>query len=127
MKALKILASDSCPAVNFDPKLEKFEIRGNSMPENARSFYEPIIAWLDKYAESPNPVTEIIFQMNLLNTSSTKLFIDIIKKINKIVESGNSDVNIIWYYNYGDDDIQEVGVEFKEFINAPFELVPVND
>lgn len=127
MEALKILANDSCPAVNFDTKHEKFEIRGNSMPENARSFYEPVIGWLDKYAESPNPVTEIIFQMDILNTSSTKFFIDIFKKINKIIDSGNSDVNIVWYYNYGDDDIQEVGVEFKEFVKAPFELVAVND
>ncbi len=127
MEALKILANDSCPAINFDTKQEKFEIRGNSMPENARSFYEPVVNWLDKYAESPNPVTEIVFQMNIINTSSSKLFIDIFKKINKIVDSGKSDVNIIWYYNYGDDDIQEIGVEFKEFLKAPFELVPVHE
>ncbi len=127
MEALKILSNDSCPAVNFDTKQEKFEIRGNSMPENASSFYKPVVNWLDKYAESPNPVTEIVFQMNIINTSSSKLFIDILKKINKIVDSGKSDVNIIWYYNYGDDDIQEVGVDFKEFTKAPFELVPVHE
>jgi len=127
METLIILANNSCPAVNFDTKHEKFEICGNSMPENARSFYEPVINWLDKYAESPNPVTEIVFQMDLINTSSSKLFIDIFKKINKIIDSGNSDVNIVWYYNYGDDDIQEIGVEFKEFTKAPFELVAVND
>ncbi|MCK5171111.1 MAG: DUF1987 domain-containing protein [Bacteroidales bacterium] len=127
MEALKIPANDSNPAVYFDTKHERFEIRGNSMPENARSFYEPVIDWLDKYAESPNPVTEIVFQMNLLNTSSTKLFIDIFKKISKIVDSGKSNVNIVWYYNYGDDDIQEVGVDFKEFAKAPFELIPVHE
>jgi len=124
MKSLKLLADDACPLVYFDPLHEIFEIRGNSMPENASSFYEPILKWLDNYAESPNSVTEIIFQMNLLNTSSTKLFIDIFNRINKIVDSGKSDVNIIWYYNYGDDDIQEVGLEFKIFSKASFELVP---
>ena len=65
--------------------------------------------------------------MDLLNTSSTKLFIDIFKIINKIVESGKSSVNITWYYNYGDDDIQEVGVDFKEYCKASFELIPVHD
>ncbi len=97
------------------------------MPENARAFYEPIIAWLDNYADDPCPKTEMIFQMNLLNTSSTKLFIDIFKKINKIVDTGNSEVNVIWYYNYGDDDIWEVGVEFKDFCKSSFELIPIND
>ncbi|HAF27465.1 MAG TPA: hypothetical protein DCG75_00315 [Bacteroidales bacterium] len=127
MEALKILANESNPAVYFDCKHERFEIRGNSMPENARAFYEPIIAWLDNYADDPCPKTEMIFQMNLLNTSSTKLFIDIFKKINKIVDTGNSEVNVIWYYNYGDDDIWEVGVEFKDFCKSSFELIPIND
>lgn len=127
MEGLKVISNDSNPAVYFDAKQERFEIKGNSMPENARAFYEPIIAWLDKYAENPNPKTEIVFQMDLLNTSSTKLFIDIFKKINKIVDTGKSEVDVIWYYNYGDEDIQEAGVEFKDFLKAPFELIPVHD
>lgn len=127
MYPLKIKSNESIPLVIFDSKKERFEIRGNSMPENASAFYEPLISWLDQYAENPNPKTEFVFQMNILNTSSTKLFINVFKKINKIVDSGNSVVNVVWYYNYGDDDIQEVGVEFKEFCKAPLELIPVNE
>ncbi|MDA3954206.1 MAG: DUF1987 domain-containing protein [Bacteroidales bacterium] len=127
MESLEVLENHSCPNINMNAYDGKIEIRGNSMPENALSFYNPIIEWIDKYSEFPNPVTEITFQMNLLNTSSTKLFSDIFKIINKIVESGKSTVNIIWYYSYGDDDIQEVGVDFKEFTKANFELVAVND
>ncbi|PLX21487.1 MAG: hypothetical protein C0597_03340 [Marinilabiliales bacterium] len=127
MEALKILADDSSPAVLLDASKGMFHIRGNSMPENARAFYEPIINWFEKYAENPNIVTEIVFQMNMLNTSSTKIFIDIFKRINKIVDHESNEVNVIWYYNYGDDDIQEVGVEFKAFCKASFELVAVND
>ena len=127
MEALKISASDSSPSVYLDSKKKMFQIKGNSMPENARGFYEPVVKWLDLYAGNPNPKTEIIFQMNLLNTSSTKLFIDIFKKINKIVDSGSSEVNVVWNYNYGDDDIHEVGLEFKEFSKATFELVAVNE
>ncbi len=127
MESLEILENHSCPNINLNARNGRFEIIGNSMPENAWSFYEPVTAWFEKYAESPNPVTEIIFQMNLLNTSSTKLFTDIFKIINLIVESGKSTVNIIWYYSYGDDDIQEIGVDFKEFTKANFELVAVHD
>ena len=127
MESLKIRANDACPAIYLDSLHEVFEIRGNSMPENASSFYKPVIKWLDEYIESPNPVTEIIFQMNLLNTSSAKLFIDIFNRINKIADSGKSDVNIIWYYNYGDEDIREVGADFKTFVKAPFELIPVKN
>lgn len=123
MEPLKILANDSSPGVYFDAKQNRFEISGNSMPENASAFYKPVLNWLDKYADNPNEETEFIFKMNLLNTSSTKIFIDIFKKINQIVDLGNADVNVTWYYSYGDDDVHEVGMEFKEFSKASFELV----
>ena len=125
--SLKILASEVSPTINFDPKIDRFLIEGNSLPENASEFYQPVIEWLDKYADSPNPVTEIVFKMNLLNTSSTKMFIDVFRKINKLAESGNTEVNIIWFYIYEDEDIHDVGVEFKEFCKASFELVAIKD
>lgn len=127
MEPLKILATDSSPAINFDPEKEKFQIHGNSLPENSMGFYMPVIEWLDKYADSPNSKTEIEFKMILLNTSSTKMFIDIFRKINKLAEVENTEVTIVWYYIYGDDDIHDVGLEFKDFCKAPFELVATND
>ena len=95
------------------------------MPENVTMFYNPVIDWLEKYAESPNPSSEFVFQMNLINTSSSKMFMDIFKKINLISEK--SDVKISWYYSYGDDDIQEIGVDYKEFCKVPFEIIPINE
>ena len=125
MELLRILATNDSPAILFDPAQERFEVIGNSMPENARGFYDPVIEWLLKYAESPNASTKIVFQMNLLNTSSTKIFVDIFQIINIISEK--SDVLISWLYNYGDDDIQEIGVDFKEYTKATFEIVPIKD
>lgn len=125
MKPLQILATNDSPAVNYNPQKEKFMIVGNSMPENALGFYKPVIEWLKVYAKDPNPKNEFVFQMNLLNTSSTKLFMDIFKVINLISEK--AEVKVLWYYSYGDDDIQEVGVDFKEFTHVNFELVPVSD
>lgn len=125
MKPLQILATNDSPAVNYNPQKNKFLIVGNSMPENAIGFYKQVLDWLKEYAKAPNPKNEFVFQMNLLNTSSTKIFMDIFKIINQISEK--AEVKVLWYYAYGDDDIQEVGVDFKEFINVNFELVPVSD
>jgi len=127
MEPLKIKATELSPEIELDPAIGKFLISGNSLPENARGFYEPVIKWLDIYAESPNDKTEFEFKMILLNTTSTKLFIDIFRKINKIVEYDGVEVNVIWNYTFGDDDIHDVGLEFKEFCKASFELVAVSD
>ena len=123
MESLKIIATNDTPTIYFNPAKDKFEFGGNSMPENSVRFYEPVIDWLKIYLESPNPKTEFKFRMNLINTSSTKIFTDIFKIINLISEK--SDVKILWYYDYGDDDIQEIGVDFKEFVKASFELIPI--
>lgn len=125
MKPLQILATNDSPAINFNPSKDKLMIVGNSMPENAVAFYKQVIDWLKEYVKDPNPKNEFIFQMNLLNTSSTKIFMDIFKLINEIADK--SEVKVLWYYSYGDEDIQEVGVDFKEFTHVNFELVPVSD
>lgn len=125
MKPLQLLATNDSPAINYNPAKDKFIIAGNSMPENSIGFYKQVLDWLKEYAKSPNPKNEFVFKMNLLNTSSTKIFMDIFKIINEI--SKKVEVTVFWYYAYGDDDIQEVGVDFKEFIDVNFELVPVSD
>jgi hypothetical protein len=121
MQVLKIRATSESPAIHFEPQKERFEIIGNSMPEDSVGFYEPVIEWLKQYVKNPMPVNEFIFKMNMLNTASTKIFVDIFKLINDISEK--SEVKILWYYNYGDDDIHEVGTDFRDFVNAPFEMV----
>jgi hypothetical protein len=125
MKPLQILATNDSPAINFNPNKDKFMVVGNSMPENSIAFYRQVIDWLKEYVKDPNPKNEFSFQMNLLNTSSTKIFMDIFKLIKQIADK--SEVKVLWYYSYGDEDIQEVGVDFKEFIHVNFELVPVSD
>ena len=122
MEALKIKSTQDTPEIIFDPKNDQFQIIGNSIPENAVSYYEPIILWLRMYSENPNRSTELVFKMNILNTSSTKMFMLIFKEINHIAEK--SDVHISWYYDFADDDLQELGVDFKTFTAASFELIP---
>lgn len=125
MKPLQLLATNDSPAINYNPEKNKFIIAGNSMPENSIGFYKQVLDWLKEYEKSPNKKSEFVFKMNLLNTSSTKIFMDIFKIIKQISEK--SLVIVYWYYAYGDDDIQEVGVDFKEFVDVNFELVPVSD
>lgn len=47
MYDLFIEQTKSTPKVLFDHQNAKLSIQGQSYPENAFQFYEPIIAWLD--------------------------------------------------------------------------------
>jgi hypothetical protein len=116
-------ATEKTPLVNFDRKSGLLQIHGSSLPENPIEFYEPVMKWLNNYIENPNEKTEFDFKLVLLNTSSSKIFVDIFRKINKMVELNNSEVTIVWYYEIEDEDIHETAMQYKEFCKAPFKII----
>ena len=122
-KELIIKASNKTPSINFDAKSGLLQIHGYSLPENSFEFYERIISWLDEYILSPNEKTIFDFRLIVLNTSSSKMFIDIFRKINKLVELDNSEVKVVWYYEIEDEDLHETAIQYKEICKAPFEII----
>ena len=50
MSGLYLKATKNTPLVVMDPATECFVIFGNSLPENAVEFYEPIFHWMDRNA-----------------------------------------------------------------------------
>jgi len=122
MEVIKIEPTHDKPGVILDKENNIFEFKGNSLPENANAFYEPILNWLDKYIEDPNPKTVIELKLDYLNTASSKAFFSIFLKIEKLKEQGH-DVLIKWYYDEDDEDMEEVGEEFADIIKLPFEHI----
>ena len=51
MNTLCIKETEDTPLIHYDPNSGIFKIEGNSIPENAYLFYDPILIWLDKYIE----------------------------------------------------------------------------
>ncbi len=122
-KELIINATNKTPYINFNAKTGLMQVHGYSLPENPFEFYEPIINWLDKYIEAPNEKTEFDVRMVMINTSSSKIFIDIIRKINKMVELKNSEVNVVWYYEIEDEDLHETALQYQDVCKAPFKII----
>jgi len=123
MNILDIKATNDTPRVLFDPENEIFEISGRSLPEDVVSFYQPVIEWLEEYSHLPNDKTEFVFKYIYFNTATSKLIQDVLIRLEQISESGN-DVVVIWYYEQDDEDMMDLGEEFKEYVDLPFELVP---
>ena len=123
MDILDIRATNDTPRVIFDPDNDIFEISGRSLPEDVVTFYQPVIDWLDEYKRLPNKNTEFVFKYIYFNTATSKLVQDILMKLEQIHEAGNS-VKVIWYYEQDDEDMQDLGEEFKDYVDIPFELIP---
>jgi len=128
MESLCIEQTKSTPAIQFDATANKLRIEGQSYPENAFKFYEPIFNWMDKYLSEIDreTVLEIYFHMPYINTSSSKCIMMLLEKMENAYQEGRK-VAIRWYYNQEDDAALECAEEFKEDLLLPFEIIVLDD
>lgn len=120
MEVLHIEGTEDTPEVLLDSGNNTFSISGRSFPENALEFYEPIFAWLQKYAEEVENDMEFEFYMEYFNTSSSKQIAKIFLLLEKINE--NVFVQVIWKYKKEDSDMMASGMRFSKLLNLEFEL-----
>ncbi len=126
MESLFIEKTKSTPEISFDAGKSKLQITGQSYPENAFKFYEPVLKWLDVYLDELEQeiVLELYFNMPYINTSSTKCIMMLMEKLDDAHQSGKN-VTIRWYYDLGNETALECAEEFKEDLTLPFEITPV--
>jgi hypothetical protein len=122
METIKIQGTEDTPKVILDIDTDTLEISGRSLPEDVASFYEPVLTWLEEYAENPKPKTVFNFKLVYFNTASSKLILDILMKLEEIHENGN-DVLIKWFFPEDDEDMEEAGEEYADIVDVPFEQV----
>ena len=122
METIKIQGTEDTPKIILDSENEIMEISGRSLPEDVSAFYEPVLNWLNEYAENPNKKTIFNFKLTYFNTASSKLLLDILMKLEEMHENGN-DVLIRWHYPEDDEDMEEAGEEYADIVDVPFEQV----
>ena len=122
METIKIQGTEDTPKIILDAESELMEISGRSLPEDVSAFYEPVLNWLNEYAENPNKKTIFNFKLTYFNTASSKLLLDILMKLEEMHENGN-DILIRWHYPEDDEDMEEAGEEYADIVDVPFEQV----
>lgn len=131
MSPLSIDPTEFTPKVLFDPENSVFEISGFSRPENVIGFYRPILKWLDEYNDNVlsknldfnKSNLTVNLKMTYFNSASSKFLLDILLEFMKYHSKGN-EVDINWYYEEGDDEIQESGEEISDMLGYPFNFIP---
>lgn len=122
MTPLQIQATDKTPRVSFDPANGIFEISGKSIPQDAETFYAPVLEWVEEYVHSSPVKTRFVLNLEYFNISSSKRILFILYKLNELVDS-SKDVSVTWYYTDTDEDMKEVGHDFAFMVRVPFEFV----
>jgi hypothetical protein len=128
MQKLYFAKTKSTPEIQFDVQNQRLRIEGQSYPENAFKFYEPVFAWLNNYfLDSENRASlEIVVNMPYINTSSSKCVMMILEKLEEAHQNGR-ELSVRWYYDMENETAKECAEEFKEDMKMPFELLPVEE
>lgn len=126
MKALLIQATIDSPFVNLDKDNNVFELKGKSLPENVNIFYQPIIDWFSEYFKDPNSETIINFKLDYLNTASSKALLSLFLVVEDAVKNGIN-AKIKWYFEEDDEDMKDIGDEYADIIQIPFEIIQIDN
>ncbi len=120
-----VQAEDDTPEIFLDPDKGILKFKGKSIPENAVSFYKPVIDWLNIYKEKPADYTKVSFKFDYYNTATDRQLVKILLILEEI--SKNNDVDLEWYYNTGDISMLNDGKKFKELIDLNIEIIEMLD
>lgn len=122
MKLMKVNGTEDTPHVILDPENQVINLAGRSLPEDVVGFYEPILNWVDDYVTKPTERTIVEFKFEYFSTASSKIILDIMQKLEGLVDEGK-EVVIRWHYAVDDEDMQEAGRLYSDLVDIPFEHV----
>ncbi|OBR90264.1 hypothetical protein CLRAG_34390 [Clostridium ragsdalei P11] len=125
MNNFMVKSTKSTPYVEFSSEYNELIFKGESYPENAYSFYEPIYKLMDEYFINFQKLT-VNFQLSYINTSSIKCLIILFDKLNTNYKNGK-EIIINWYYDEDNGFDYDMGQDFKMDIDIPFNFIAVND
>ncbi len=126
MEKLTLEGSAKTPTVKFDSENGVMELRGRSIPENSIDFYKPLNEWIESYGNSPKSNTVVDIKLEYFNTSSSKCILDLFKQLEKL-NSKDTEVNINWYFEEDDEDMEEAGEDYQAIIDLPFKMIEVEE
>lgn len=126
MELIKIQGTDDTPSVVLDIENEVYQLSGRSLPEDVGAFYDPILDWLEEFAESSQPKMTFGFKLEYFNTASSKLILDILLKLEGMFEGGK-EIMVKWYFPEDDEDMEEAGEEYADIVDIPFEQISYED
>ena len=108
------------PKINYTIENGEFTLYGSSIPEDADSFYFPLIEHLELIIDGGRDLV-FNFKLDYFNTASTRYITRILKLMEKLNEVAKVRVN--WFHFSNDETIQELGQMYKEISKIRINMI----
>ncbi|KGK85050.1 hypothetical protein DP73_18690 [Desulfosporosinus sp. HMP52] len=123
MEKLLIESTKATPLIDFDSDKSTLVLKGQSYPENAFKFYDPVFNWIDSYLATNPQEIHVEVRLSYVNTSSSKCIMMLLESFEKAFQRGVS-IQLNWYCDMENESEVECAEEFKEDMTFPFEIIP---
>lgn len=110
------------PEVEFIASSGELNIEGRSIPEDPGEFFERLINWLSDYFLDPVETTVMNIKLEYINSGSSKYMLELLR-ILKVNYVKGKDVLVKWFYEEGDESIEELGQHYEQTMQIPFEII----
>jgi hypothetical protein len=101
------------------------KIKGRALLANQDEVTDQIWNWIDGYISNPAEITYVNIGFEYLNSFSTLILVNILKKLSRaILLPGN--LVIKWYYEEDDEDMLERGQAISSIISFPIQFILIN-
>jgi hypothetical protein len=121
MEELRISPTKNTPEIILNPQ-GIIRIKGRSIHENVKDFFEPVEDWISEYITVPADITSVDMNLEYFNSASAKVFIHILQKVTYVTLKHKKFV-FNWYYEEGDEDILERGEYFAAVLDVRFNFI----
>jgi hypothetical protein len=122
MKPLSIAATKSTPSVQYEEDEHTLRLEGESYPEDAARFYQPLFQWLRGCLAPADARLSVDLRVSYLNTSSSKCMLTILDILEEAYQAGRQ-VSVRWRYSRENEMALECGTELSDGLRLPFCIV----
>lgn len=111
------------PDIRFDDSLGEIWIEGESYHEYTLEIFKPVFDWISHYTSSPHKQLSLNFKLLYFNTSSARIFLELMCKLEEYKIKHGGTVLVNWYYEKTDIDMLDSGEKYAEDVNIPFNFI----
>lgn len=111
------------PFIKFDAKKGVLYMKGKIVHEDPREMFKPLENKLEFYLKTPMPATNVIIDVDYINTIGSKLLMELLRKM---TGETATDIRCTWIVDEDDEDMAEFAEEMSEFAKlGDFEIKKV--
>jgi len=126
MSVLEIPAKEAAPYIRFDEENGTLQLKGKSYDDDVVMLFNMLRSKLKAFSTSKPEKLDVNIYLKYFNTSSSKCLFDLLMDLKDIEENGTQ-LNIIWNFVEGDEEMGEEIEDFRDSLEMEFDIEPLPD